>query len=424
MGPTIGLENALPLGETVIFGVHKSVVALGFARMVDAVANSFLIVVLPLYIASGQVRPPPMHLSDSAATGVVLASFGIFSAFAQPFAGRLSDRVGRRRIFVIGGLVAVAALNSLYPLADGLPLLLAIRLAQGLAVALTIVASVALVNELSERDSRGGNMGVYNGLRLLGFGAGPLAAGFVVSSGPYRILSIEVSGFQASFMLAALGAAAGAVLVGVLVRDPERTHERPGKVAFQIRDADGDGLDDIFTLGIASFIMAFCIALLAAIEPDVNRRLGQDPRWFGIQFAAFIFSVALCQPLVGRASDRYGRRVFVLTGLVLLAPTTVVQGLVHTPWHMLAARVAQGISGAMVFAPALALAGDLAGEGESGSRLSVLTMSFGLGLAGGQLSSGFLVGLGFSVPFWIGGALALAGAFLVLQEVAEPSSTS
>lgn len=390
--------------------------------MVDAVANSFLIVVLPLYIASGDVSEAPLGLSNAAATGVVLASFGIFSALVQPFAGRLSDRVGRRRVFVLSGLLVLAGLNLLYPMAGGFGSILAIRLGQGMAAALTIVASVALVNELSEARSRGTNMGVFNGLRLLGFGAGPLGAGFVVSSGPYTIGPLTLSGFDASFALAALGALGGAVLVGLLVEDPPRRVEPTHRVSDVLPPApEGrSGLDPILTLGLATFTMALCIALLAAIEPEVNHRLGQDARWFGVQFAAFIFSVALTQPFVGRASDRVGRKVFVLAGLVLLAPTTVVQGLVHTPWQMLGARIAQGLSGAMVFAPALALAGDLARAGESGARLAVLTMAFGLGLAGGQLASGFLVGWGFVVPFAGGAVLSLAAALLVWRQVEEP----
>jgi len=51
-----------------------------------------------------------------------------------------------------------------------------------------------------------------------------------------------------------------------------------------------------------------------------------------------------------------------------------------------------------VFAPSLALAGDLAREGESGTTLSVLTMGFGFGVAVGPLASGWLVGFGFVVP--------------------------
>jgi MFS family permease len=73
----------------------------------------------------------------------------------------------------------------------------------------------------------------------------------------------------------------------------------------------------------------------------------------------------------------------------------------------------------MVFAPALALAGDLAPEGRSGSTLSVLTMAFGYGVAVGPLASGFLVAYGFIVPFALGAVLAAVGAVLVWTQVEE-----
>ena len=405
-----------------LFGVQRGVLALGVARMADAVANSFLIVVLPLYVASGRVDTGALGLSDAAATGLVLAAFGVFNALVQPFAGRMSDRAGRRKAFVLGGLLALAGFNFTYSLAGGFWTLLLIRLGQGMSVAFTITASVALVNELSDPGARGGNMGAYNALRLVGFGAGPLMAGFVVSSGPYRVLGTSVSGFDAAFYVATAGALVGALLVVLMVRDPERTTQDVGDVALAVRDREHGGLDAIFTLGVATLVMALCIALLAAIEPTVNERLGQDARWFGAQFAVFIFSVALCQPFVGRASDRWGRKRFVVWGLVLLAPTTLAQGLVSTPWEMVGARLAQGVAGAMVFAPALALAGDLAVEGQSGAQLAVLTMAFGLGLAAGQVASGFLVAWGYVVPFAVGAVLAVGAAALVRGQVREPAA--
>jgi len=73
----------------------------------------------------------------------------------------------------------------------------------------------------------------------------------------------------------------------------------------------------------------------------------------------------------------------------------------------------------MVFAPALALAGDLAPDGRSGGTLSVLTMAFGFGVAAGPLSSGFLVAYGFVVPFAVGAALAFFGLILVWTQVEE-----
>lgn len=86
---------------------------------------------------------------------------------------------------------------------------------------------------------------------------------------------------------------------------------------------------------------------------------------------------------------------------------------------MLATRIAQGFAGAMVFAPGLALAGDLAEDRNSGTKLSVLTMSFGLGTALGPLSAGYLVRFGFATPFVFGAALALIGFVLVYTQVEE-----
>ncbi len=90
---------------------------------------------------------------------------------------------------------------------------------------------------------------------------------------------------------------------------------------------------------------------------------------------------------------------------------------------MVAARFAQGVAGAMVFTPALALAGDLAPEGGSGSTFSVLTMAFGIGIAVGPLLSGLLVGFGFRVPFVVGSALATVGVAVATTQVQEVSSS-
>jgi MFS family permease len=89
---------------------------------------------------------------------------------------------------------------------------------------------------------------------------------------------------------------------------------------------------------------------------------------------------------------------------------------------MIALRFLQGAAVAAVFAPSLALAGDLATEGQSGSTLSLLTMGFGLGIAIGTLLSGILVGFGFAVPFVVATAGGAVGLALVYTQVHEPST--
>jgi hypothetical protein len=74
---------------------------------------------------------------------------------------------------------------------------------------------------------------------------------------------------------------------------------------------------------------------------------------------------------------------------------------------------------AAVFAPSLALAGDLATEGASGSTLSLLTMGFGLGVAFGTLFSGILVGFAFFVPFVVATVAGVGALSLVYTQVGE-----
>ena len=409
--------------------VDRDVLTLALARMADAIGNSFLIVVLPLYVASTEITGGAFGLSEALVTGLILSMYGFFSSFLQPFTGRLSDRRGARRVFILLGLGILTVANGAYVLADGYVALLGIRALQGIGVAFTLPATIALVNELATTDTRGGSMGTYNTFRLLGFGVGPIVAGAVVHSGPYAIglggLTVGLDGFDAAFAIATLAAIVGFALVTVFIEDPERTHASAGEdlsVAVWARD-DAHRLDPVFTLGVASLFMAVAIALLSAIEPQVNTRLDQGPTLFGLEFGAFILAQVGLQTPIGAASDRYGRRPFLLAGLALLVPTTLAQGLVTTPAGMLVARVLQGVAAAMVFSPALALAGDLAGEGQSGTQLSVLTMAFGLGIAIGPLASGFLVGFGFVYPFAFGAGLALVGLALVYTEVIETVGT-
>jgi len=403
------------------FGTDRRVLALAVARMADAMGNSFLIIVLPLYVASETVSGRLFGLPSSVVAGAVLALFGIASSLTQPVAGRLSDRLGTRKGFVLGGLLVFSVANLAFVWATQYWALFALRVVQGTAAAFTITASLALVNEGSRPETRGRHMGVYNSFRLVGFGAGPLLASAVLEMGPFRVPGGgEVTGFEVTFGVAAAAALLSAGLVFLLVEDPDETAPAPRRLAVRVWGEDG-GLDPIFALGLATLVMAACIALLSAIEPEVNARLEQGPVLFAVEFVALIASLAILQPFVGRASDTWGRTPFILVGLVGLVPTTLGQGLVAAPWQMILMRVLQGGAGAMVFAPALALAGDYTAKGQSGAQLSVLTVSFGLGIATGQLTAGFFVQYGFVVPFAVGAGLAVGAVVLVYSQVYTPA---
>ena len=417
-----------------VVDTDRRVIVLALARMVGAAGNSFLIVVLPLYIASDLVDiesllgsavgvgAASVTLTEPLLIGIVLSLFGFLNSLSQPLTGRLSDRTGVRRPFVLAGILLLGTASGLYIVAEAYWHLVALRAAQGFGAALIIPATVALVNEYAASDAdRGGNFGVYNTFRLIGFGFGPEFAGVVVEGGPYDLSSVglpTLDGFDAAFVAACAGAYLSFALVFLLVRDAADASEASDDLSIRVRGEDRL-FDPVFALGLATVAMGLCIAMFATLQNQINVRLDQAPVWFGIQFGAVTISNVLLQVPVGQASDRIGRRPFLLAGFVLLAPTTLLQGIVTDPLVMTLVRLGQGVAVAFVFAPSLALAGDLAREGESGTTLSVLTMGFGFGIALGPLASGWLVGFGFVVPFAVGAALAVIALVGVTTQVEE-----
>ncbi|QIO22293.1 MFS transporter [Haloarcula sp. JP-L23] len=420
-----------------VLGTDSRILTLAFARMADALGNSFLIIVLPLYIASGQVTLAGIVgtelfgfvLRQETLIGLVLSLFGLLNSFGQPLTGRLSDRTGRRRAFVLTGLVLFAIGSAAYPFLTSYWSVLAARAFQGIGAAFTIPATIALVNDYAESDSeRGGNFGVFNTFRLVGFGFGPIIAGVVITGGlgaegvvSYVLGGLTFSGFTAAFAVAVLGAVVSFALVALLIEDPPVAEDAASKdLSIAVMDPDGNGLDSVFVLGVGTFMMATTIALFATLEGPIRMRLDESTFMFSVQFAAVVIANVLLQVPIGRASDRFGRRPFVVAGFVVLVPSVYAQGIVTDPWLMLGARFVQGIAVALVFAPSLALAGDLAGARGSGTTLSVLTMAFGLGVAVGPLASGVLFNLGsFSTPFTVGTAMALFALGLTYWQVEE-----
>ena len=407
------------------------ILSLALARMVSALANSFLVVVLPLYIGSQAVQLPAITGSTATAFGIgigvsvelliaiVLSLFGFLNSLSQPLTGSVSDRTGRRKPFLLFGLGLVATGSAGYLVFTDYVLVLAMRGLQGVGAAFSIPIAVALVNELSDPSERGNNFGLFNTFRLLGFGTGPLVAGVVVAGGPYALAGRSVSGFDAAFLIAVAGAGVSFALVSVLIADPEPTEAASEDISIRVRGEEG-WLDPVFALALATVVMALSIAIYAPLANVINDRLGQGSFLYSVQFGATVFANVLFQLPIGRLSDRYGRRPFLVGGFVLLLPTTLAQGFVTGSGTMIVARFLQGLAVAAVFAPSLALAGDLASEGASGSTLSLLTMGFGLGIAFGTLLSGILVGFGFVVPFAVATGAGAVGLVLIVTQVAEP----
>ncbi len=388
-------------------GANRVVVALSISRLGDALGNSILFIAIPLYVA--QMHTPLFPFPETVRSGILLSLYGLVNTLSQPFAGAVSDRFNRRLPFISGGMLIMAVSVFSFSLASHYWQLLICRALQGFGLALVLPASMSLMTTATDQPRRGGAMGFYTTLRMVGFTLGPLIGGY---------LHVRF-GFNAVFYAGAAFLLAGAALVQGWVQEvPSEVREEGGRPAFRLLDRRllHSG---ILGLGMATFSMAFAYSIIVTLERQFNDRLGMTAFGFAIVFSALMVSRLLFQIPFGRLSDRIGRKPLIVIGLVVMAPATMMLGEATSFVALIGLRIVQGVASAAIAAPAFALAADLATAGGEGRQMSILTMGFTFGIAAGPLLSGILAVSFFELPFLLGAALLLLGAWIVYRAVPE-----
>jgi DHA1 family tetracycline resistance protein-like MFS transporter len=132
--------------------------------------------------------------------GLLMTSFSLMQFLFAPFWGRLSDRIGRRPVILIG-LFGSAVSYLLFGLATSLALLFAARIAAGIAGA-NIPTAQAYMADITTAENRAKGMGLVGAAFGLGFIFGPAIGGFLSQWG-YQAPSFFASGLSLANFIAA-----------------------------------------------------------------------------------------------------------------------------------------------------------------------------------------------------------------------------
>ncbi|UII26959.1 MFS transporter [Fulvivirga maritima] len=336
-----------------ILGLNKTILALSFARMADAMGNSILFILIPVYVA----KIPTEHIdfSVSVLVGLLISIYGFVTSLCQPVMGGVSDALNKRKVLIIIGMLIVCAGTLGFIVAENFMHLLYLRILQGVGVAITIPASLSIITAVSKKESRGGAMGVYSTSRMIGFAIGPVVGGY---------LQVHY-GFNSAFIAGAVLIFISVIMVLLWVKEV--------KVEEPVTKTKKSGLFDwslyspgILTAALATFTMANCFSMVTTLENQFNERLDITAFGFSVAFSMLMVGRLIFQVPLGHLSDKRGRRPFILIGLVLMAISTVLMGEVTEMYQMVILRLLQGVSAAGIAAPAFALAADLSSKGGEG----------------------------------------------------------
>jgi MFS family permease len=154
-------------------------IALSLAELAYFTAAGLTIPVTPLF-AHGPLG------ADPAGVGLVVGSFSVTALILRPYAGRMTDRWGRRPPLVLGAF-ACAIVLAAHAFVDNLVLLIGLRLLLGVAEAFFFVAGFAAVADLAP-PGRAGEALSFNSLSLyLGIALGPLLGHWLLDQGGFGL---------------------------------------------------------------------------------------------------------------------------------------------------------------------------------------------------------------------------------------------
>lgn len=373
-------------GRTPLF--TGTFIALTVADLAYFTAAGVSIFALPLYVTGPLGR-------DEIAAGVAFGVFAVSALVLRPFAGRLTDRVGRRPLLIGGALLAAACL-ALTAVAADLVTIVVLRLTAGVAEAAFFVAGFAALADIAPVERIGEALS-YNSLGLyLGIALGPLLGE----------LLYENLGYPAAWLGAATLALLAAVLVLVIGETSTTRAERGEPFRIVHRPSIPAAIGFLTSLAAVGGFLAFA-SLHAA-------RIGiADPSLALFTYGAIVVA---CRIAFARVPDRLPSLPLGAAALATIGAGLVLTALWPEPSGAFAgiAIIAVGVSfSTPAFFSAIFAT---AAPKERGIASGTASAAIDLGLGIGPILLGF-VAAPYGIPwaFALAAGVAFAGAAWMLH---------
>ena len=140
---------------------------------------------------------------------------------------------------------------------------------------------------------------------------------------------------------------------------------------------------------LAIFLSVLSQTILATAMPRIIADLGGFDRYTWTS-TAYLVTSAVAIPIAGRLSDIYGRRIFLILGLVIFAICSVLAGFSQSMNQLVASRALQGIGGGIITAACFAASADLFPPWKRGRFQALAGLAFGIAAVTGPLLGGFI----------------------------------
>ena len=333
--------------------------------------------------------------------GLMIGAYGFVQMVIRFPLGIISDRLRKRKIFIMAGL-AFAAVSGLVVFAFPSPMMiLAARSFAGVAASSWVVFTVlgAAYNKPGDTVRTIGMLNAYNSLGRV---AALLLGGLVA----------QLLGFSYAFLLAGVAGLIGLVLsAGIVEKRPEA--KQPPKISELLSVAKNRQLLCASLLAILSQYISFSTTF--GFVPLVATRLGATNFMLGMLGVAATLPGIIIAPMAGRLLKKFGISKVLVGGFLLTALACAVMPLSQAMWQLFIVQIANNIGLIVVFTSLMGLCiQDIEAERRA-TAMGFFQAVYGLGMFLGPFVMGWLTqGLGLEAAFVFTGGIAVLGAVVAV----------
>jgi MFS family permease len=356
----------------------------------------------------------PLYIDDVGASkqeiGIVMGSFAIGLLLSRPMLGRLADERGRKIVLLIGTIVAAIAPFG-YLATQSIPLLILVRIFHGISIAAFTTGYSALIADLAPAETRGEIIGYMSLTAPLGLAIGPALGGYLQATSGYGIL----------FLLSAeLGFFA---LLGIVQVTNPPVHKgqtkTEGRNFWQILVSPRVRIPTIVMLLVGLSVGAvhtFVSLFLKSTEVDFNG---------GLFFTAAAISSFSIRLFAGKASDRFGRGLFITFGIFCYVLALILLWQADSAIVFLLAAIAEGGGGGTLISMMITMMADRSLPQERGQVFAICIAGLDLGIAIAAPLLGIIAELvGYRDMFGYGAVITSVALIIFLTQSSKDLSKS
>jgi len=375
--------------------IPRQVLILGFVSLFTDMASEMLYPVTPIFLTA-------VLGSSMAMVGIIEGIAEVTAGLLKGYAGSLSDKIGKRSIFVVIGYGLSALAKPLPGIIPTIPAVVISRTTDRVGKGLRTAPRDALLGSYADGNS-GAIFGFHRGMDTLGAVIGPLLA--------ILLLYLFPDNFQLIFLVAFVPSVC-AVVFTLLVKDrkvPAKKRAQGSYIDFW-KTTSSKYKSLLVLITIFSFVNSSDVFLILR-----TKNIADSSMLAILGYVFYNFIYALASYPFGRLSDKHGKNIIYGGGLLVFSLVYFGFAILEETIFIWILFALYGLYSAATEGISKAWVSDLVPDERRGSAIGLLTMLSSFAIMLGSFTAGILWDeFGSTIPFLLSAVVSLVIGVIIL----------